>query len=406
MTYIRFVTSLRRYGIKGIYDWVKRLFTTQHEDPFACELRQRINHNITPTRGVTVIGDMSSHNSLSKVLSDLVLSLSETDIPYQAYDTTKPMPDTFVTNKYSDIITMFHNVAIPTLSSCKVHHIVFWEFDTGFAYAYPECIDQTTLLTMSEYCHTTVHSQIHPSTKVEYIRYPFHFSSDAIISPVAIRKQFDIPDSAFMVFFNFDYRSSYYRKNPEGLLRAFEKAFADIPSAILVFKTNGGRQRQEKESKLKKLVAESSVASQVRFIDDFITTDELVSLTNACDVYASLHRGEGFGLGVAEAMSLGKAVVVSDCGSTNEFCTSESAMLVPHTMVRIQPWQIDRNDYTWVSQWPEPNINAAAAAMRTLYDDTGLRTRLGVSGRQFISNHFSPTEVKNSICALIYSQAQ
>jgi len=257
---------------------------------------------------------------------------------------------------------------------------------------------------MSTYCLNILRHQVHRKTPVEYIRYPFHFTTPNIIDNRIIREKFNIPTNAFMVFFNFDYRSSYYRKNPEGLLAAFTEAFADVPHAFLVFKTNGSRQKKEIKDRLEHLVSHSSVASRVRFIDDFISVDELVSLTAACDVFASLHRGEGFGLGVAEAMSLGKPIVVSDCGATNEFCTQETSIKIPHKIVKTTAEQKDHPDYTWVNEWPEPDVYSAAIALKQLYDDPALRRRIGDTGRHFIEEHYSTAAFKKSIEKLLDDQ--
>jgi len=200
-----------------------------------------------------------------------------------------------------------------------------------------------------------------------------------------------------MVFFNFDYASSYYRKNPEAILQAFRKAFSESDNAVLVFKTIRAKACKAMSDQLHALAEKLALSSRLITIDDFIPQEDLVNLTNASDAYISLHRGEGFGLGIAEAMTLGKPVIVTDYSATTEFCNAENAMLVPYKMVPVRPDQIDVDPYKYVTSWAEPDIDAAAKALRRLYEDPQLRATLVNNAQAFISNYFSVENFKKSV---------
>jgi len=120
-------------------------------------------------------------------------------------------------------------------------------------------------------------------------------------------------------------------------------------------------------------------------------------LTSACDAYISLHRGEGFGLGIAEAMLFAKPVIVTDWSASTEFCDEQTSIPIPYTLTPIDPSEFSILPYKGVTNWAEPDIDAAAVALRRLYDDPTLRQTLGKNGKQFIEEHFSAENFKKSI---------
>ena len=232
---------------------------------------------------------------------------------------------------------------------------------------------------------------------VQKMLYPFMFPPKTMPSPKAIRHQYSIRPDDFVVFFNFSYGSSFHRKNPNGAMLAFARAFGNTPNAKLLFKTNDSAAHEREHLHLKALAKELGIEQRFTTIDNYLPTSDIYGLTAACDVYLSLHRGEGFGLGVAEAMSLGKPVVVTDYSSTTEFCKSDNAILVPYHIVDVPRGACDNPCYARVKTWAEPDIDAAAAALRDLYDHPEKRQQLGESARQFITDYFSVESFKRSI---------
>lgn len=191
-----------------------------------------------------------------------------------------------------------------------------------------------------------------------------------------------------------------FQKNPEGILKAFARSLADKPDTVIVFKTMRARVCKAMSDRLHSLAAELGLSDRFVTIDDFIPQEDLVNLTDACDVYISLHRGEGFGLGVAEAMSLGKAVIVSDYGSTKEFCTEHNTIPVPCKMIPV-PKDIDNDAYRHSSAWAEPDIDAAAAALLRLYGSPDAKASLGRSAAEHVRKYFSIANFKTSITAFL-----
>ena len=132
-------------------------------------------------------------------------------------------------------------------------------------------------------------------------------------------------------------------------------------------------------------------------MDDYVSSSEIYALTGACDVYASLHRGEGFGLGIAEAMQMGKAVVATAYSAPLEFCKQDNAILVPYKLIKT-------NDDSLSSKFgycADADVDFAASALRRLYGDRKLVAKLGKNAKQFVETHFSDEEFKTSVLKLI-----
>ena len=404
MNLIGAIYAVRRYGIKGVIDFIKR--HTQRD-----EISRFLKEKCTaaePQRGITVIGTMDTGESLSKVLRDLVFMLKKAGIPCQSLNVPGNIPipeseyadlitpkDEFVTNRYTHVVTMRRSFPIPD-RRCTTHAIEFWEFEDGFKECQPETVWIKHIVAMSDFNLDVFKSSL-PNTNVNKILYPFQFSHGELVSIKQTRGKYSIPQNAFAIFFNFDYCSSYFRKNPEAILLAFNKAFSRKDNVVIVFKTMRAKLKHIMSDRLHNLARKLGIEGRLITIDDFIPQEDLVNLTNACDVYMSLHRGEGFGLGIAEAMTLGKPVIVTDYSSTTEFCKPDNAMLVPYILVAPKPDQHDIAEYTHVTKWAEPDIDAAAKALRRLYDEPALREELGRKAKAFIENYFSIDNFRKSV---------
>ncbi|MBO7721445.1 MAG: glycosyltransferase family 4 protein [Kiritimatiellae bacterium] len=374
---------------------------------YAGNLRRHRGETAVP--GVTFIGDFAGRSSGGKVSRDFVLSLHRAGIPFQA--AFKPAdgdpsgngvtelltaPGDFNIMKHSHIIEFCGGTSVPGGVPRVKARIVFWEFETGLCEYDPSCAGRNVIVAMSDFNREVFRRALPASTPVAKILYPFHFPSGHL-SKAEARRKFNLPDGAFIVFFNFDYESSYHRKNPYGAMRAFAEAFADAPEALLVFKTQRAKKYGHRVDELARLAADLGVAGRCMSFDSYLEETDLYSLTNACDVYLSLHRGEGFGLGVAEAMSLGKPVVVTDYSATTEFCNRGNSFPVPYETVKVKPEMIDNTAYLFVKEWADPDVSFAAECLRRLRRDPGLAAETGTRAREFIAGHFSTENFRRSV---------
>ncbi len=404
------VRKVRFWGFTGVCNYFLGLFK-------ASGIRRFFLNNaklqLAQEPGVTVVAPFQEKHSLSKAMRDLVFCIHEAGIPVQALDSSDK---TQVANREIEpLLTprkafriMKHPLAIelfagkiPPEIPIRRAHVVFWEFESGLLEAFPALRSVDTVIAMSDFNAVYFRRALPPTVKVAKILYPFRFSPPTLPPHTQTRRHFGVGENDFAVFFNFDYRSSFFRKNPDGAMRAFAKAFSDTPDAKLVFKTNHSKDYPKAHAALCDLAVGLGIADRFISIDDFLQRDDIYAITAACDIYLSLHRGEGFGLGIAEAMSLGKPAIVTDYGGSTEFCTSETAILVPYAKIALKRGQIDNPCYHEVAFCADPDIDAAAAAMRKCYESRGICLDMGSRAKLFMESHFSSGRFRESLATLM-----
>lgn len=190
--------------------------------------------------------------------------------------------------------------------------------------------------------------------------------------------------SGFLFLFIFDYLSTIQRKNPVGLIEAFKRAFAPGEGAHLLIKTINGPLRPLVEEEV---LWSAESRSDVHVIDRSLTVAEKDALMLACDCYVSLHRSEGFGLTLAEAMAIGKPVIGTRYSGNVDFMTDENSFLVDYEITRVGP---DCEIYPADGEWAEPDLEQAAELMRRIYDEPDEAARRGSRARQDIARTLSP----------------
>lgn len=412
MTLCDYIKRVIRYGPKGIVLWTRIKWGEYKARRFF--MRNARRFDLTPVRGVTLIGSFTGHDSISKVMRDFLFAVHDAGIPYQTFSTggdgnpvqmgvadlLTPIEE-FRIKKYSLVVEMF-NGFVPDDLMLDIANVAFWEFEDGFLPVYPQFTHKKHIIGMSDFVVETLRRELPRSTEVSKLLYPFRCSTGDIKPRADIRKRFKIKQDAFVVFFNFDFASGFNRKNPEGAIRAFAKAFKDTKDAFLVFKTMRSNGFPERVACLEQLAVELGVRDRFIMIHEYLSDVDIYSLTNACDVYLSLHRGEGFGLGVAEAMLLGLSVVVSDYSATTEFCNPSNAILVPCKIVPPRQNQRDHLTYSYVTKWADPDISFAANALIRIYNNPSMRAHIGLYAREYIIEYFSLGRFKESLEKLLH----
>ena len=200
----------------------------------------------------------------------------------------------------------------------------------------------------------------------------------------------------FVVFFNFDF-GSYYRKNILAALKAFATAFRGDEKAKLLFKTKGAAGNKRQVADMERLVTELGIDRQFIHIPQYLPRADVDGLTEACDVFLSLHKAEGFGMGMAEAMSQGKPVVATNWSANTEFCREDTAWCIPYHMVPVLPHEY----MVSTKEWADADAEAAAAALREIRGNPGLVAERTAKGKQFMEEHFSISNFKKSVDAFL-----
>jgi glycosyltransferase involved in cell wall biosynthesis len=197
----------------------------------------------------------------------------------------------------------------------------------------------------------------------------------------------------FVFLSTFDAFSYVQRKNPLGVIEAFLHAFPRREDVRLLLKTHNRdyvRQPQQRKvwAEVSRLVQNDP---RIELLNETLPYAQTLELKRGCDCYVSLHRSEGWGFGLIEAMGLGVPVVATAYSGNMDFCTPETAYLVDYDLVPVR-----HGEYAYASEgqvWAEPRLDSAAAALRAVVDDpTGRERRIAAALEQSHRN-FGPEAV-------------
>jgi len=211
------------------------------------------------------------------------------------------------------------------------------------------------------------------------------------------RAHFGLPRDEFVFLFSYDFNSFASRKNPEATIAAFRAAFGDgVKGVRLLVKSTNGDRFPEKLSVLQQSVAGDP---RIEVRDGFLSREEMFGLQNSVDCYVSLHRSEGFGLGMAECMYLGKPVIATAYSGNLDFMDRDNSLLVDYKMVPLRD-----GDYPYWQgqQWADADVTHAARLMRQVFDDREFARRIGASAAASIRR----TNSKDACGAAVVARLQ
>jgi glycosyltransferase involved in cell wall biosynthesis len=221
---------------------------------------------------------------------------------------------------------------------------------------------------------------------------PIHHMPLPLLPPTVAsgfsRNDLGIPNR-YMFLFTFDFLSVLKRKNAMGLIDAFSLAFSPNEGPILVLKTINGDKRMRE---LEMLRWHARNRPDVFIIDTYLENDQTAALMNDADCYVSLHRSEGLGLTMAEAMLLGKPVIATAYSGNMDFMTEDTALLVPWIRTKVGN---DGEGYPANCEWAEPNLAKAAEYMRQVFDVPKFGQTMGSRAQADLLSRFSPEACGN-----------
>jgi glycosyltransferase involved in cell wall biosynthesis/SAM-dependent methyltransferase len=239
-----------------------------------------------------------------------------------------------------------------------------------------------------------------------------HFVADAIsaVSPVPVVKmtmpvsmpeieEFDRGDlglpEGFVFLFVFDYHSVFERKNPLALIEAFEQAFPEGSGTSLVLKSINSEHYQGEHGRL---IEAAKGHRDIHVIDRYVTAAEKNAMFAGCDCYVSLHRSEGFGNTLAEAMYLGKPVIATGYSGNMEFMTPQNSYPVDYT---LRPIGDDAGPYPATGEWAEPDVGHAARLMRHVFEERGEAAERGLRAAEDLCRNHSAEAVGRAMAERI-----
>ncbi len=205
---------------------------------------------------------------------------------------------------------------------------------------------------------------------------------------LSIRSRHQMPTDAVIFTFSFDHSSSAHRQNPFSALRAFQRAFpSGLPLSdrvALVIKPTTPTQPSYEWQRLK-LQTESD--SRVFVLDSSLTRNELFALHAACDAFISLHRADGFGRSIAEALLLGLDVITTDYGGNTDFCSGPLAHPVRAEMIPVLNGQ---SVYHRGQHWAQASTSHASELMQEVAKNRLENSPVGADSVNAYSKRFDP----------------
>lgn len=191
-----------------------------------------------------------------------------------------------------------------------------------------------------------------------------------------------ITHGRFTFLFFFSFSSTLARKNPEAIIEAFQLAFPDKnhPVQLIIKSTDASLFPEESQTLQKKMAGDSRLI----WIDQLMDEQSRFDLMDSCDCYISLHRSEGFGFTLAEAMLLGKPVIGTGYSGNMDYMNDDNSYLCSYRFVRVGK---GNKSYPARGIWAEPNIDHAAGLMRRVEENREEAMVKGGKGRDFIQTH-------------------
>lgn len=198
------------------------------------------------------------------------------------------------------------------------------------------------------------------------------------------RERFGLPPNEFLFYLMFDGNSWLSRKNPLAGVLAFKQAFGEnSPGVGLVIKAMNVRDDDPVWRAVQELTAGDS---RIHIVSERLSRQDSTDFMACCDAYISLHRSEGFGRVIAEAMALGQPVVATNFSGNVDFCEPDTAFLVDGELVPLRP-----GDYLFSEgqYWCDPDVSVAAEQLKRVIEDGPLRERIARAGKARIERDYS-----------------
>lgn len=210
------------------------------------------------------------------------------------------------------------------------------------------------------------------------------------------RDHYGLSSDEFVFLFVFDFFSIFERKNPLAIVRAFRQAFKSDEPVRLVLKCIN---ESHDLANLRRIENEAGDA-RITIMKGYFSKDEKNGLIAVADCYVSLHRSEGFGYTLAEAMYLGKPVIATAWSGNMDFMTEENSYPVDFSLVELES---NYGPYERGQTWAEPSVEHAATQMRRVFENPGEAREKGHLASVFIRDNHSPQAVASRMRDFLYA---
>ena len=208
------------------------------------------------------------------------------------------------------------------------------------------------------------------------------------------REYFKLPEESFLFFFAFDLNSFITRKNPLGTIEAFQRTFKKYEDVKLVIKSMGNcTDTIWNECKRRALTD-----NRIILIDEVFTKNELNGLLNCMNTVVSLHRAEGFGRLMGEALLLEIPIIASNYSGNLDYLNNENSYLVDGKLVPIY-----ENEYLfWRNQvWFEPDLNQASLKIKEVFENYFNAKEKAKKGKKLFLEQYSKEKISEQLGLII-----
>jgi glycosyltransferase involved in cell wall biosynthesis len=384
----------RERGLRGVSSGVVRVARRVLRGSSSPDAVQPILVVSQDLNGVDVVGFFTAEHGVGEAARTLVSTLKSVDVAVGTINYTDTQSRQAHTYSTDDVLR--HKAVLVSMNAEQLTHSPhrlgadfynnryvigqwFWELEQAPQWYAPAWPMVNEMWAPTRFIEQMLRNSAPSNVKISYV--PLPVVRPAIDASLT-RSHFGL-DTRFMLLFAFDFMSVMKRKNPLALIDAFTRAFPTGSGAQLVIKAiNGDKRPVEREA----LMTAASQHPDITVIDTYFTRVETSSLMNLADGYVSLHRSEGLGLTLSEAMSHGKPVIATNYSGNVDFMDNSNSYLVPWTRVAVGQ---DAEGYSPDATWAEPDVVEAARLMRHVYENQAEAAQIGQKAQADILNRFS-----------------
>jgi glycosyltransferase involved in cell wall biosynthesis len=241
---------------------------------------------------------------------------------------------------------------------------------------------------------TFIHQTLSRASVVPVQRIPFSLTVDTKITTPA-RERFGLKEGSCVFLFAFDYVSEFERKNPLAVVQAFRRAFDNEDDALLIINTINSNTDAENSRRL----WDAARGARIFILDGHLTRPDYYALLVACNCYVSLHRSEGLGMIMAQAMYFGKPVIATGYSGNLDFMNKDNSLLVDFNLVELNrdygPY------YEKGNVWAEPDVDQASEFMRWIYEHPAEAKAMGETASRDVRKSMNPKVVGYEIRSML-----
>ncbi|MEG4072828.1 glycosyltransferase [Microcoleus sp. Pol14C2] len=306
------------------------------------------------------------------------------DTTYQNFSEDNPYPVNLIQVNADEVATFIKHIGSSYFD--KKYNIGFWAWELpAFPPEWQPAFNHFhEIWTYSNYCAEAI-SAVSPIPVIKIM------PSIALPAPSLNREALNLPKNKFIFLFVFDFSSRIERKNTLATIQAFKQAFGEDNSVLLVIKSSNSHKFSAAQASLNSAIANNS---NIKHLDGYLSKNKLNGLLYNCDCYVSLHRCEGFGLTMAEAMFYGKPVIATSYSSNTEFMNVGNSYLVKYKLIPIEQ---DCGPYKKGNVWAEPDVEHAADLMRHVFNNYREAQQVGRIAADEIKTLLNPPTVGRKI---------